>query len=148
VVLATVQGDIHDIGKNIVALMLNNYNFEVIDLGKDVGAEDIIRAAKHHGADIIGLSALMTTTMVEMKKVIDLARAEDLSHVRFMIGGAVVDQHYAEEIGANGYAGDAIGAVRWPNNSALSRHSLRCRIPTKRTIKMHKILKTGLRSDC
>lgn len=112
VVLATVQGDIHDIGKNIVALMLNNYNFDVIDLGKDVGAEDIIRAAKLHGADIIGLSALMTTTMVEMKKVIDLARTEGLSHVRFMIGGAVIDQHYADEIGADGYAGDAIGAVR------------------------------------
>lgn len=112
VVLATVQGDIHDIGKNIVALMLNNYNFDVIDLGKDVGAEEVIRAAKHHGADIIGLSALMTTTMVEMKKVIDLARAEGLSQVRFMIGGAVVDQHYADEIGANGYASDAIGAVR------------------------------------
>ncbi len=112
VVLATVQGDIHDIGKNIVALMLNNYNFDVIDLGKDVSAEEIIRAAKHHRADIIGLSALMTTTMVEMKKVIDLARAEGLRHARFMIGGAVVDQHYADEIGADGYAGDAIGAVR------------------------------------
>nr|WP_320114749.1 homocysteine S-methyltransferase family protein [uncultured Desulfuromonas sp.] len=112
VVLATVQGDIHDIGKNIVALMLNNYNFDVIDLGKDVAAEDIIRAAKHHGADIIALSALMTTTMVEMKKVIDLARREGLARVRFMIGGAVVDQHYADEIGASGYAGDAIGAVR------------------------------------
>ena len=112
VVLATVQGDIHDIGKNIVALMLNNYNFDVIDLGKDVSAEDIIRAAKHHGAEVIGLSALMTTTMVEMKKVIDLAQAEGLMQVRFMIGGAVVDQHYADEIGASGYAGDAIGAVR------------------------------------
>ncbi|SDE71344.1 homocysteine S-methyltransferase family protein [Desulfuromonas thiophila] len=112
VVLATVQGDIHDIGKNIVALMLNNYNFDVIDLGKDVSAEDIVRAARHHGAEIIGLSALMTTTMVEMKKVIDLARAEGLTKVRFMIGGAVVDQHYADEIGASGYASDAIGAVR------------------------------------
>jgi 5-methyltetrahydrofolate--homocysteine methyltransferase len=112
VVLATVQGDIHDIGKNIVAMMLNNYNFEVIDLGKDVSAEDIIRAAKIHQADIIGLSALMTTTMVEMKNVIDLAQREGLEHVRFMIGGAVVDQHYADEIGAHGYAGDAIGAVR------------------------------------
>jgi 5-methyltetrahydrofolate--homocysteine methyltransferase len=112
VVLATVQGDIHDIGKNIVALMLNNYNFDVIDLGKDVAAEDIIRAAKHHGADIVALSALMTTTMVEMKKVIDLARREGLARVRFMIGGAVVDQHYADEIGASGYASDAIGAVR------------------------------------
>jgi 5-methyltetrahydrofolate--homocysteine methyltransferase len=112
VLLATVQGDIHDIGKNIVALMLNNYNFDVIDLGKDVGAEEIVRAAKLHQADIVGLSALMTTTMVEMKKVIDLARVEGLTHLRFMIGGAVVDKNYADEIGAHGYAGDAIGAVR------------------------------------
>lgn len=112
VVLATVQGDIHDIGKNIVSLMLNNYNFEVIDLGKDVSAENIILAAKQHNADIIGLSALMTTTMMEMKRVIDLAHQEGLDNVRFMIGGAVVDQHYADEIGAHGYAGDAIGAVR------------------------------------
>lgn len=112
VVLATVRGDIHDIGKNIVALMLNNYNFDVIDLGKDVRAEDIIRAARYHEADIIGLSALMTTTMVEMKRVIDLARAEGLTQVRFMIGGAVIDRHYADAIGAHGYASDAIGAVR------------------------------------
>ncbi len=112
VILATVQGDIHDIGKNIVALMLNNYNFEVIDLGKDVAAEDIIRAARHYDADIVALSALMTTTMVEMKKVIDLAHAEGLTGIRFMVGGAVVDQHYADEIGASGYASDAIGAVR------------------------------------
>lgn len=112
VILATVRGDIHDIGKNIVALMLNNYNFDVIDLGKDVSAEDIIRAAKNNNADIIGLSALMTTTMVEMKNVIDMAHQEGLTNVRFMIGGAVVDQHYANEIGAHGYASDAIGAVR------------------------------------
>jgi 5-methyltetrahydrofolate--homocysteine methyltransferase len=112
VLLATVQGDIHDIGKNIVVLMLKNYNFDVVDLGKDVNAEDIIRAAKNHDAEIVGLSALMTTTMVEMKNVIDLAHREGLKHVRFMVGGAVVDQHYADEIGAHGYAGDAIGAVR------------------------------------
>jgi 5-methyltetrahydrofolate--homocysteine methyltransferase len=113
VLLATVQGDIYDIGKNIVALMLKNYNFDVVDLGKDVGAEAIVRAAKKHKAGIIGLSALMTTTMVEMKNVIDLAHREGLKQVRFMIGGAVVDQHYADEIGAHGYAGDAIGAVRF-----------------------------------
>ena len=112
VLLATVQGDIHDIGKNIVALMLNNYNFDVIDLGKDVSAEDIVRTAKTHDVDIIGLSALMTTTMVEMRKVIDLAHSKGLDNIRFMIGGAVVDQHYADEIGAHGYASDAIGAVR------------------------------------
>ncbi|MBD3320699.1 MAG: 5-methyltetrahydrofolate--homocysteine methyltransferase [Chitinivibrionales bacterium] len=112
VLLATVQGDIHDIGKNIVALMLKNYSFDVVDLGKDVSAEDIIRAARRHNAAIIGLSALMTTTMVEMKRIIELARARGLADVKFMIGGAVVDQHYADEIGAHGYAGDAMEAVR------------------------------------
>ncbi|NLD91140.1 MAG: dihydropteroate synthase [Fibrobacter sp.] len=122
VVLATVQGDIHDIGKNIVALMLNNYNFEVIDLGKDVSAEDIVIAAKKYHADIIGLSALMTTTMIEMKKVIELAKHEGLTQVRFMIGGAVVDQHYADEIGADGYASDAIGAVRLAQRLSEDHH--------------------------
>ena len=112
VLLATVQGDIHDIGKNIVALMLKNYNFDVIDLGKDVCAESVIQAIKKHNAEIVGLSALMTTTMVEMKTIIDLAHREGLKNIRFMIGGAVVDQHYADEINAHGYAGDAIGAVR------------------------------------
>lgn len=111
VVLATVKGDIHDIGKNIVGLMLKNYGFTVHDLGKDVSEHDIIRAAKETGAELVGLSALMTTTMVEMKKVIDLARAEGLS-CRFMIGGAVVNEQYAVEIGADGYAADAYAAVK------------------------------------
>ncbi|HOQ23498.1 MAG TPA: homocysteine S-methyltransferase family protein [Bacillota bacterium] len=111
VVLATVKGDIHDIGKNIVALMLRNYNFEVHDLGKDVPAQDIIDKAKETGAQIIGLSALMTTTMAEMKEVIRQAKAEGLD-CKFMIGGAVVNQQYAEEIGADGYAPDAYGAVK------------------------------------
>jgi 5-methyltetrahydrofolate--homocysteine methyltransferase len=112
VLIATVQGDIHDIGKNIVALMLKNYNFNIIDLGKDVKASTIINAAKKHNASIIGLSALMTTTMVEMKNVIDLAKKEGLEDIKFMIGGAVVDQNYSDEIGANGYAKDALDAVR------------------------------------
>lgn len=112
VIIATVQGDIHDIGKNIVTLMLKNYNFEVIDLGKDVAAEDIIRMAKNKKADIIALSALMTTTMIEMKSVIECARREGLAGVRFMVGGAVVDQDYADEIGAHGYASDAFEAVK------------------------------------
>jgi 5-methyltetrahydrofolate--homocysteine methyltransferase len=111
VVLATVKGDIHDIGKNIVALMLRNYGFKVHDLGKDVGASRIVDEAKQLGAHIIGLSALMTTTMVEMKEVIRHARAEGLS-CRFMIGGAVVDGEYAKEIGADGYSKDAYDAVK------------------------------------
>ncbi len=124
VILATVKGDIHDIGKNIVALMLKNYNFNVVDLGKDVAAETIIEAAKSHSASVIGLSALMTTTMTEMKKVIDLSKKQNMD-VKFVVGGAVVDQHYANDIGAHGYAADAVEAVRLVERLALpSRVSL------------------------
>lgn len=111
VVLATVQGDIHDIGKNIVGLMLKNHGFDVIDLGKDVPAEKIVKAAKENNADIVGLSALITTTMMEMKTVIDMLKAENLS-CKVMVGGAVVNQAFADEIGADGYSPDAIRAVQ------------------------------------
>lgn len=111
VLLATVEGDIHDIGKNLVSLMLSNHGFEVMDLGKDVSADEIIRTAREKNASVIGLSALMTTTMTEMEKVIDLAKQSDLT-MHIMVGGAVVDQTYADEIGADGYAADAVGAVR------------------------------------
>jgi len=110
-VIATVKGDIHDIGKNIVALMLRNYGFEVTDLGKDVEAEEILAGAEKAGATIIVLSALMTTTMVEMKAVIELSKEQGCSY-KFMIGGAVVDQNYADEIGADGYSEDALQAVK------------------------------------
>jgi len=111
VILATVKGDIHDIGKNIVGLMLKNHGFDVIDLGKDVSAEEIIEAAKSTGAAIVGLSALMTTTMIEMKEVIALARKEGLT-CKFMVGGAAVTEEYAKLIGADGYASDANNAVK------------------------------------
>lgn len=111
IVIATVQGDIHDIGKNLVALMLKNYGFNVIDLGKDVPKEDIIQAAREHNASVIALSALMTTTMKEMKNVVDLARAEKLTS-KIIIGGAVVTEDYAFEIGADGYSSDAADAVK------------------------------------
>lgn len=111
IVIATVKGDIHDIGKNLVALMLKNHGFSVIDLGKDVPREEIIRAAKENGARIIALSALMTTTMQEMKNVIELAKKEGLD-AKVMIGGAVITPEYAEEIGADGYSGDAADAVK------------------------------------
>ncbi|MDD5065556.1 MAG: homocysteine S-methyltransferase family protein [bacterium] len=110
IILATVKGDVHDIGKNIVALMLRNYGFDVIDLGKNVEATVIINKALSTQADIIGLSALMTTTMVEMKKVIELGRHKGVKG-RFVIGGAVVTDQYAKEIGAS-YARDAMEAVR------------------------------------
>lgn len=111
IVIATVKGDIHDIGKNLVALMLKNHGFSVIDLGKDVPREEIIRAARENHAKIIALSALMTTTMQEMKNVIDLAKQEGLD-AKVMIGGAVITQEYADEIGADGYSKDAADAVK------------------------------------
>ena len=111
VVLATVKGDIHDIGKNIVGLMLRNYGFKVIDLGKDVMSEKIVETAKRENAHIIGLSALMTTTMVEMREVVKLAKKEGVK-AKIMIGGAVVDSDYAKEIGADGYSEDAYAAVK------------------------------------
>lgn len=111
VVIATVKGDIHDIGKNLVALMLKNHGFEVVDLGKDVSKEEIIRVAKEKNAKIIALSALMTTTMQEMKQVIDLAKAEGVD-AKVMIGGAVITQEYADEIVADGYSKDAADAVK------------------------------------
>ena len=111
VVIATVEGDIHDIGKNLVALMLKNYGFHVIDLGKDVPKEKIIEAAKEHHAQVIALSALMTTTMQQMRKVIDYAKEKQVDS-KIIIGGAVITQDYADEIGADGYSKDAAEAVR------------------------------------
>ena len=111
VVIATVEGDIHDIGKNLVALMLKNYGFKVIDLGKDVPKEKIIEAAKEHNAQIIALSALMTTTMQRMREVIASVKENQLP-AKVMIGGAVITQEYADEIGADGYSKDAAEAVK------------------------------------
>jgi len=109
VILATVKGDIHDIGKNIVALMLKNHGFKVVDLGKDVTIKRIIREIKKYKSVVVGLSALMTTTMVNMKEVIALAKREKLN-CRFIIGGAVVTAKYAHTIGAD-YAADGVQAV-------------------------------------
>lgn len=110
VVIATVEGDIHDIGKNLVAMMMKNYGFNVIDLGKDVPAEQIVEAAAKYQADIIALSALMTTTMQKMREVVALVREKALTS-KVIIGGAVITQDYADEIGADGYSEDAVGAV-------------------------------------
>lgn len=111
VVIATVEGDIHDIGKNLVALMLKNYGFHVIDLGKDVPKEKIIEAAVQHNAQVIALSALMTTTMQQMKHVIQYAKEKDVD-AKIIVGGAVITQEYADEIGADGYSKDAADAVK------------------------------------
>lgn len=111
VIIATVKGDIHDIGKNLVALMLKNYGFAVVDMGKDVESEAIIEKAKETNADLIALSALMTTTMTRMKEVVELKNAAGLS-AKVMIGGAVTTPDYAKEIGADGYSKDAQDAVK------------------------------------
>lgn len=110
IVLATVEGDIHDIGKNIVAVLLENYGFRIVDLGKDVPAAAILDAAEREKADIIGLSALMTTTMPRMKEVIAGVTAKGLC-CRVMVGGAVLNQEYADKIGADAYSEDARAAV-------------------------------------
>ena len=110
IVMATVEGDIHDIGKNLVVLMLKNYGYRVIDLGKDVPAERIIETAIKENAKIIGLSALMTTTMMQMQVVTDMVRDKNLD-VKVIIGGAVITQSFADEIGADGYSKDAQEAV-------------------------------------
>ena len=111
IVIATVEGDIHDIGKNLVALMLKNYGYQVYDLGKDVPAEEIIKAAREYDADIIALSALMTTTMMKMKDTIALRNEYGLK-AKVIIGGAVTTQNFADEIGADGYSKDAAEAVK------------------------------------
>ncbi|MCD4775893.1 MAG: homocysteine S-methyltransferase family protein [Candidatus Aegiribacteria sp.] len=115
IVLASVRGDIHDIGKNLVALFLRNAGFDVIDLGKDVHSDEIVKKAREIHADIIALSALMSTTAPEMEKIISLAKAKGVS-ARILVGGAVVTKEYANSIGADGYAANAYDAVQ----SALS----------------------------
>ena len=114
VVIATVSGDIHDIGKNLVALMLKNYGFNVIDLGKDVDSELIVDTAIKENAEIIALSALMTTTMREMEVVVNLAKEKGCK-AKITIGGAVITQEYADEIGADGYSDDAADCVKVVN---------------------------------
>lgn len=111
IVIATVEGDIHDIGKNLVALMLKNYGYHVIDLGKDVPAETIVETAIDQNAAIIGLSALMTTTMMRMKDVVEVCREKGCTS-KVIIGGACITQSFAEEIGADGYSKDAADCVR------------------------------------
>jgi len=111
IVIATVAGDIHDIGKNLVALMLKNYGYQVIDLGKDVPKEVIIETAIKENAEIIALSALMTTTMKEMDEVVKLAKEKQVK-AKIIIGGAVITQDYCDEIHADGYAKDASEAVK------------------------------------
>ena len=114
IVIATVKGDIHDIGKNIVKALLVNYGFQVIDLGKDVPPELVVEAAREHKAGLVGLSALMTTTVANMELTIQMLKKE-LPECKVMVGGAVLTQRYADEIGADFYSKDAMGSVRYAN---------------------------------
>ena len=106
VVLSTVKGDVHDIGKNIVKVLLENYGFEVIDLGKDVEYDAVLNAAVEHKVKLVGLSALMTTTLKSMEETIALLRANNVD-CKIVVGGAVLTPDYAEKIGADFYAKDA-----------------------------------------
>jgi 5-methyltetrahydrofolate--homocysteine methyltransferase len=110
VVLGTVKGDLHDIGKNLVGMMLEGGGFEVVDIGIDVAPEKFIEAVKTSGAKIVAMSALLTTTMPSMKTAVEAFKAGKVP-VKTLIGGAPVTQRYADEIGADGYAADAASAV-------------------------------------
>lgn len=112
VVIGTVKGDLHDIGKNLVAMMLEGGGFEVIDAGVDVTPQKFIDLVKENKPDILGLSALLTTTMVEINNVIDAFKENGLrDDIKIMVGGAPLNEDYAEEIGADGYSPDAASAV-------------------------------------
>jgi len=112
IVLGTVRGDLHDIGKNLVGMMLEGAGFEVVDAGIDVAPEKFIQAAKENGAKVIGMSALLTTTMMQMKSTVDMVKAAGLGgKVKIVVGGAPVTAEFARQIGADGFAPDAASAV-------------------------------------
>jgi 5-methyltetrahydrofolate--homocysteine methyltransferase len=113
VVIGTVQGDVHDLGKNLVCTMLTGAGFEVQDLGSDVAPERFVEAVRRDGTDVVAMSALMTTTMPAMRRTVEALAAAGLrGGVRVLVGGAPLSQEYSEEIGADGYAADASSAVR------------------------------------
>lgn len=112
IVLGTVKGDLHDIGKNLVGMMLEGGGFEVVDIGIDVPPEKFIQAAKENGAKVIGLSALLTTTMLQMKAILEMIKSAGLGDgLKTIVGGAPVTMEFARQIGADGYAADAASAV-------------------------------------
>jgi len=110
VVMATIEGDVHDIGKNLVSMMLESAGFEVVDLGVDVPIEKIIEVTKNEGADLIGISSLLTTTMHAMEPAIKMIRKKN-TKVKVMVGGSPITQEYADKIGADGFAPDALRAI-------------------------------------
>ena len=113
VVIGTVRGDLHDIGKNVVITLLRGANFDVVDLGVDISAEQYVEATKEHNPDIVAMSALLTTTMIEMEKVVETLEKTGLrDKVKVIIGGAPITSEYAEKIGADAAARDAVEGVR------------------------------------
>lgn len=113
VAIGTVKGDMHDVGKNLVSMMLEGAGFEIIDLGIDVGSQAFVDAVHEHGADIVAMSALLTTTMTNMRATVEALEAAGLrEQVKVIIGGAPVSDEYARQIGADGYAADAGQAVK------------------------------------
>lgn len=117
IVMGTVKGDLHDIGKNLVTMMMEGAGFKIIDVGVDVKIDNLIATLKKEEADILGLSALLTTTMPEMQNVIEALKAEGLrDQVKVIVGGAPIDQKFADEIGADGYGKDAVEAVHLARN--------------------------------
>jgi 5-methyltetrahydrofolate--homocysteine methyltransferase len=111
-VIGTVKGDLHDIGKNLVGMMLEGAGFKVVDLGIDIAPEKFVDGARENKAGVIGVSALLTTTMTNMKAVVEVLKASDMARkVKVMIGGAPVTQAFCDEIGADGYAPDAASAA-------------------------------------
>jgi len=116
IVIGTVKGDLHDIGKNLVAMMLEGAGYQIIDLGIDVPPERFVQAIKENRPDVVGMSALLTTTMPQMKVTIDVIKKEGLrDKVKIIVGGAPVTEEFAKEIGADGYAEDAYSAVELVN---------------------------------
>lgn len=111
VIMGTVKGDLHDIGKNLVGMMAEGAGFKIVDLGVDQSAEKFVAAVREHNASIVGMSALLTTTMPYMRVVIETLKSEGLEHIKVCVGGAPVSQTFAEEIGADGYGQDATRAV-------------------------------------
>jgi 5-methyltetrahydrofolate--homocysteine methyltransferase len=126
VVMGTVKGDLHDIGKNLVGMMAEGAGFTIVNLGTDTSADEFIRAAAENDADVIGMSALLTTTMIYMKTVVDTVRARGVD-VKLAVGGAPVTQKFASEIGADGYAADAASAVELFKRLVAARKEARSR---------------------
>ena len=113
IVMGTVKGDLHDIGKNLVIMMMEGAGFRIVDMGVDVKIEDIIDTVKKEEADVLGLSALLTTTMPEMQKVIEALEEAGLrNQLKIIVGGAPIDQRFADKIGADGFGADAVEAVQ------------------------------------